>query len=189
MPKAQRSLDSRGKLLAAAETVILEQGVTHLTLDAVATAAGISKGGLLYHFVSKEALIVALVESIVCRIEADLDQAYAAEPAGAGRATRAMIVEWANSTGRGHDDRRDAVGAALLAASGSNPELLAPLQRAFSKWMKELGDDGLPPGVSLTVAAAIDGLTFWHLFGLYRPSKTALRDTLAFLQKLTSTKA
>ncbi len=189
MTKAQRSQVSREKLLAAAETVILEKGVAHLTLDAVAAESGISKGGLLYHFASKDALVVALVENLVASIEADLEKAFAAEPEGPGRATRAMIAESAGRTTPGILERRERVGAALLAAAGNNPELLAPLQRAFTKWMKELGDDGLPPGVPMVVAAALDGLTFWHLFGLYQPSKPALREMISVLEKLANTKS
>ena len=36
---------------------IKEEGVVKLTLEAVAQRAGVSKGGLLYHYPSKEALI------------------------------------------------------------------------------------------------------------------------------------
>jgi hypothetical protein len=44
---------SKDRILDAAERVVLRDGVTHLTLDAVAAETGISKGGLLYHFPSK----------------------------------------------------------------------------------------------------------------------------------------
>src|SRR5438876_12218385 len=50
-----------GKLLDAAEAVVVRQGISNLTLDAVAAAAGMSKGGLLHHFRTKDRLVVALV--------------------------------------------------------------------------------------------------------------------------------
>ena len=53
--------NSRENLLVAAETVIIEKGFAHLTLEAVAAQANLSKGGLLYHFPTKDALIEALV--------------------------------------------------------------------------------------------------------------------------------
>jgi len=189
MTKAQRSQDSRGKLLTAAENVILAKGISSLTLEAVAAEAGISKGGLLYHFASKEALIVGLVEKLVGEITADLEEAYAAEPEGPGRAARAMIAESASRTGHAREQRRERIGAALLAAAGSNPELLEPMQQAFATWMKELGDDGLPPGVAMVVAAALDGFTFWQIFGLYRPTKTGSRDAMNFLKQLAAGKS
>jgi len=172
--------------LAAAETVILEKGVTHLTLDAVAALAGISKGGLLYHYASKEALVVALVEKLVLSIEVDLQRAYEAEPEG----------PWPDDPGhdrgkrlpdrRRSSARREQVGVALLAAAGSNPELLEPMRKVFQEWMADLREDGLPPGIPLLIAAALDGLTFWNLFGLYAPPAADLQQLRGILEKLAS---
>lgn len=53
---------TRNKLLEAAAHIILTQGAAHLTLDQVAQAAGISKGGLLHHFPTKEALLIGLLQ-------------------------------------------------------------------------------------------------------------------------------
>ena len=50
---AQR--DRRSQILDAAEAVVMRDGVRNLTLDAVAQQSSISKGGLLYHFPTKEA--------------------------------------------------------------------------------------------------------------------------------------
>ncbi len=48
---------TREEILTAAERVIAQLGVKRLTIEQVAKAAGMSRGGLLYHFASKEALI------------------------------------------------------------------------------------------------------------------------------------
>jgi AcrR family transcriptional regulator len=47
--------------------------VHHLTLDEVAKTAGVSKGGLLYHYPSKEALLTAIVE----RLQTEQNELYA----------------------------------------------------------------------------------------------------------------
>jgi len=57
-------------LLAAANKVVVDRGVDALTLDAVACQAGVSKGGLLHHFPSKEALITAMVQQVYGSIRA-----------------------------------------------------------------------------------------------------------------------
>jgi AcrR family transcriptional regulator len=44
----------RDRILDAAEAVILESGGRNFTLDAVAGRAGISKGGLVYSFATKD---------------------------------------------------------------------------------------------------------------------------------------
>lgn len=59
-----RSQVTKQKLLDAATDLIMNHGVHHLTLDEVAKSAGVSKGGLLYHYPSKESLLTAIVERL-----------------------------------------------------------------------------------------------------------------------------
>jgi len=40
---------ARDRILDAAEQLVAHQGASNLTLEAVAQAASVSKGGLLYH--------------------------------------------------------------------------------------------------------------------------------------------
>ncbi|WP_432572008.1 TetR/AcrR family transcriptional regulator [Kineococcus sp. SYSU DK005] len=53
---------TREKLLDAFSELLVTAGVRAATLDAVAAAAGVSKGGLLYHFGTKDALVEGLLE-------------------------------------------------------------------------------------------------------------------------------
>ncbi len=57
----------RPKLLDAALDLIAEDGVGALTYEALALRTGVSKGGLLYHFPSKDALLDALAERLIDR--------------------------------------------------------------------------------------------------------------------------
>lgn len=57
----QRSIN-RDKVLDAAEEIVANQGAAGLTIDSVAKAMGISKGGVQYCFGSKDALIDAMFE-------------------------------------------------------------------------------------------------------------------------------
>jgi AcrR family transcriptional regulator len=79
------------RLLDAAIQVIAEGGAQRLTLDAVAKKAGVSKGGLLHHFPSKNALIAALLERLYARFEALTVAYYEAEAEQPGRWLRAYI--------------------------------------------------------------------------------------------------
>ena len=45
----------------ATSQIVQCKGVAKLTLEAVAKEAGVSKGGLLYHFSNKEALIEGMI--------------------------------------------------------------------------------------------------------------------------------
>jgi AcrR family transcriptional regulator len=57
----------RDRILDAAEAVILESGGRNFTLDAVAAHAGISKGGLVYSFATKDDLVHAALEREMAR--------------------------------------------------------------------------------------------------------------------------
>ena len=61
---------ARDKVLDAFERLLIEHGERETTLDAVARAAGVSKGGLIYHFGSREALI----DGLLARLEVLADE-------------------------------------------------------------------------------------------------------------------
>src|ERR1700744_4364854 len=58
----QKKEIGRDRILDAAESVILGSGGRSFTLDAVAARAGISKGGLVYSFATKDDLVYAALE-------------------------------------------------------------------------------------------------------------------------------
>ena len=66
-----KRLATRDKLLKAAITLLKSGGHSALRFSAVADLAGISRGGLLHHFPTKEALVAAVFEVIVREQETD----------------------------------------------------------------------------------------------------------------------
>lgn len=58
-------MSARDTLLDAYGAILLEEGQRATTLSAVAARAGVSKGGLLYHFTSKD----ALTEGLIARLD------------------------------------------------------------------------------------------------------------------------
>ncbi len=69
--------NTRDRILRALREVIAGGGTDAVTLDAVAAAAGVSKGGLLYHFPSKAALYTGLLESTRASVVDEMGQATA----------------------------------------------------------------------------------------------------------------
>ena len=61
-PQRERRARTRAALLRAAGRVFAEHGFHQATLDAVAAAAGVSKGALYHYFPSKEQLFLALLQ-------------------------------------------------------------------------------------------------------------------------------
>lgn len=73
-------MSAREDLLDALEQILIDEGERAATLDAVAAGAGVSKGGLLYHFGSKQALVEGLAERMRDRAGQDMqDMAAAAD--------------------------------------------------------------------------------------------------------------
>ena len=64
---------AREKVLDAFEAILIDEGERAATMDATARAAGVSKGGLLYHFASKEALESGIVERLGGLVDADVE--------------------------------------------------------------------------------------------------------------------
>lgn len=137
----------RDELLDAAEELLCDQGSAALTLSAVADRAGVSKGGLLYHYGSKEALIKGMVERLID----DFDDLMAAQP-GATYTERYLGATLAAV--RSGRLRRWAV---VTGASG-NLFLLAPLREAMTRWHREGLADEPDPLASQIVRLACEGL-------------------------------
>lgn len=64
---------NRTKILEAAFALVQREGLTRLTLESVAVEAGLTKGGLMYHFPAREALLVALHQWLAEQWEAQLE--------------------------------------------------------------------------------------------------------------------
>ncbi|MEO0035855.1 MAG: hypothetical protein RLZZ501_1878 [Pseudomonadota bacterium] len=82
----------RRQLLDCALRLVTEQGLTALTVQAVAEAAGATKGGLFHHFPSKRALIEAVFAELLALFEAGIEAEMARDPEPRGRFTRAYVV-------------------------------------------------------------------------------------------------
>lgn len=130
---------TRAKLLDAAARLVLREGVSRLTLEAAAKEAGVSKGGLLYHFPSKDALIAGMVErQAIERFERELYERLEHSYSGTGSWTRA----YADATFNPRDAQRDLpLQGGLLAAAANNPALLDPLRESYKAFQKHAKDD------------------------------------------------
>ena len=83
--------DARTRILDAAEAIVRARGVPGLTLEAAARQAGVSKGGLLYHFGSKEALLSALLARLAEFVSQDFAEAMEHLPPGLLRISHVVV--------------------------------------------------------------------------------------------------
>src|SRR6185503_8147243 len=145
---------ARDRILEAAERVVAEVGAARLTLDVVAQAAGVSKGGLLYHFPSKESLLGALAQRYVQNMEQCIESAKGGiSEQDHSRDLKACIVGIL-----GTDPRSKAMGAALLATAANDLTLLEVIRERLVAYNQELAGSSADFARAAIVTLAIDGL-------------------------------
>ena len=173
----------RDALLDAAEAVVARQGVANLTFDAVAAEAGMSKGGLLHHFRSKDRLIEGMVRRAAENWRACWLGSYERAPDGPGRLTRGLLNHCLSDTQTWTEQLRRS-SAAVFAALAQNPSLIEPMRAVYVDLHRRIAEDGLPPGVGEAVVTAIDGLWLYWVLGLVPVDQDLMRRLRAALEDM-----
>ena len=79
-PKRQPGqVDTRDRILAAAELAFAERGFDGAALETIAQSAGIRRPSLLYHFETKQALYSAVIQTAFANLQAALGEAMGTE--------------------------------------------------------------------------------------------------------------
>jgi AcrR family transcriptional regulator len=166
-PGSGGPVSSRDRILAASVQVALREGVSAMTLDAVAKEAGISKGGLLYHFASKDELLAATLEHHAAKIQKVVEARMAADPNPSGRWFRALVQAIHGCAGEdGVLPEMPRFMIAMLAASASNPRLLDPIRERLKHVREQLIEQG-PNGLrQVALWPAMFGLMLWRHLGV-----------------------
>ncbi|WP_010650436.1 TetR/AcrR family transcriptional regulator [Oceanobacillus massiliensis] len=162
MGKTSRKVD----ILNAASKVVSEKGIFNLTLDATAKEAGISKGGLLYHYPSKEALVQGMVEHLANNYREKISNNAEADPVDKGKWVRAYVDVTFNQAYQNKD-----MHYGLLAAKAVSANSLDPIRELYSDWQRKIEDDGLDPIKATIIRLATDGIWLSELFDIYHIEK------------------
>ena len=148
-------------IIDAAENVVARDGAGRLTIDAVAAESGVSKGGVLYHYPNKLALLHGMVERMVDSVRDDVATASANAEA-AGEPVLPHVVD--ALLRRVHTD--DRVANALLAASAEHPDLLETACCAVADEFRHITGNTPNPVMAQIIILAVDGLKLSELLGL-----------------------
>jgi AcrR family transcriptional regulator len=159
-PPRERA-NSRKAILDAAVALVAEVGAAHLTLEAVAQRAGISKGGLLYNFPTKLALLQAMIESYV---EGFLALATAENGKAQGGASRALHELIQSRLGVSSKEPPSKRPHGVLAAMVEHPELLDPIRVLHRTLWARLKDTRRDHEIVLLGWLAFEGLLMFEMF-------------------------
>ena len=172
---------TKESILLAAEKVIAAKGIQSLTLEDVAAGASVSKGGLLHHFGSKQALISGLAQRMISEHEEEVEAHRRDDPTLPGAYTRAFL-----RTHLAFADECTQICATLTAESRNFPAMREMFQKYGGKCQERTENDGLDPVIASVVRYAVEGLTSAAIWGMPRPS--SYNEIVAYLLKLSGAK-
>jgi AcrR family transcriptional regulator len=152
-------------LLVAAQKVAFDKGIRAMTLEEVAAAASVSKGGLLHHFPSKQALIAGITEHMLAEFDQEIESYRVTDPAFPGAYTRAFL-----RASQLCDEEAGQVCMALMSELRDLPIPLELFRRHSQECQKKMEADGLDPVVAAVIRYAGEGLTSARTCGMPRPS-------------------
>ncbi|WP_260610677.1 TetR/AcrR family transcriptional regulator [Sphingomonas sp. IC081] len=81
----------RQALLEQTAKIAADEGLGAATVAAVARAAGVTKGGLFHHFPNRQALVFAMFDELLERLDRRIDDDMARDPMEHGRFTRSYV--------------------------------------------------------------------------------------------------
>ncbi|SFP78023.1 DNA-binding transcriptional regulator, AcrR family [Amycolatopsis arida] len=171
MPKPS----ARERILDAYEELLVEHGPAAVTLDAVAARSGVSKGGLLYHFGSKEALLHGLLDRLRALNEADIERATAAPEGVARYYLRSSVSDVT-------EDRPLHRTSLAIIRLMTEPEVRAAVAACTGQWRELLGRQLTDPLAVELVLALGDGL--YLRAALDEPSESIMDNLTEVLHRI-----
>ncbi len=181
--QAERSAETRGKLLDATITCLIERGYAGTSTTAVCERAGVSRGAQLHHFPTKAELLAGAIEHLFGRRHQEFRAALAAN----GDLQRAFEHLWQIYAG-------DTLYAwmELLVASRTDPGLRVHLRAVDDRFFAEarftcaqlLGLDPRDPrvtGLARLILSVLDGLALNHTLGGREPARDQVLEQLRAL--------
>jgi AcrR family transcriptional regulator len=165
--KLERRPNKKQQLFSTAAKLVAEQGFEALTIDALARAANLTKGGVQYHFASKDQLIAELLEYLLKTFDEALDQI---EGSWLSAYVELML---------GEEMEGDGAVAAILASLPPGDPRGAAFEHYASKWRIQASSSGLDPALGQVIRLAADAQWLERAFG-----GATVEDSAAILKQL-----
>ncbi|WP_394939648.1 TetR/AcrR family transcriptional regulator [Psychromicrobium sp. YIM B11713] len=173
-----RTSTVKDRVLHAFETLILRDGERAATLEAVAAEAGVSKGGLLYHFGSREALGEGLIERLKTLAQEDLELM--------AQASEGAAQYYVRTSGQADMELDRTIVAALRLAHGQEARVRTVFAEIQLRWFELIREEVGDPAIAQTIILIGDGLYYnssLHGQGL-GVADTAYPERLESLQRV-----
>ena len=154
---------AREKIIDAAVEVVVESGARHLTLEAVAAKAGVSRGGLLYHYPNKEALLQGLLDRRVQSINKSIADRRMEHQDSEKPETTAYVLSLVEE----EVGMERATSVAIIASAAHDPQLLAPAREDYYRHLHHMMQDGITLERAAVITLAANGLKMMEAFNMF----------------------
>lgn len=150
-------MTTRNRIVAAARDLAAERGPRHISIAEVAVRAGLSKGGVLYHFHTKADMLAAIVsfhvEKTAMRIEHHMPVT------GRNRLARALIAAH-----REEREEQTPTSSGILAVLAEHSDLLDPVRRHQQTILDTVQRESNNPELAMIMLLALEGMRAFSLF-------------------------
>ncbi len=183
MGKNKKSAETRTKIFIACSEILKREGLSNLTLQAVAYEAGISKGGLLYHFETKQDLIEALFEYHNGIFETRLAELVTTEGDRPGAFLRAYAKASAEQMA---DPDCASLYVSLFAAEERYSGAHKLMRQKYVSWQKQIDSCGIDSDWAMLLRFATDGLWFIEMHRYAPPSPDQRKKIVQMIVEMAS---
>lgn len=142
-----------------------------------------SKGGLLYHFATKDALIAGLVDYCLLEFEQRIGEQLLT---GASDDPRAWLHAYIDAVFVTPTDEA-VLTSALLTAVAVNPALIEPMRQRYTVWQAQLDRISMPPTIIDMIRLTLDGLWMSELLRLAELTPNRRASLQSHLHNLLNT--
>ena len=156
--------NTRDRILDALQDILIGEGYSAVTLGAVARDAGVSKGGLLYHFPSKAAMMDGLVGRLVELAEVEFREARES-----GEGVVRVFLRTSLPQSPEEKELYWAVIAALRSHEDLGEEAVQRVRYLFTHWRDLLHAELTDPVLAELILRAGDGLYMAAIAGMPLP--------------------
>jgi AcrR family transcriptional regulator len=170
----------RQLILNTAKQIVIDNGFISFTLDAVAKKAGVSKGGLLYHFPNKVSLIKELAQYIYNEFCLNFYKYAENDSDEKGKWCRALI-----KASKLDLEQHGELNVGILANSFLEPEIAESISESYTAILKKLEDDGIDSGTATIIRLALDGLYYSQSLQVAPLEKERINEVIHQLLKMT----
>lgn len=185
---------TKDTICEAAICIAGRDGLLAMTLENVAKEAGITKGGVMYHFPSKEELMRGVLEYFSTQCETMLMRRVADDPEPRMRWARCMLdclfpttSDETRLPGPLSSDVLARFFVAALTGAVTSPAAMQPLRDLALRMRARCLSDPRDGVEQLLVWLTIDGLLLWQFMGLIQPTDQLIRQVGAALRDRIAT--